>query len=107
LLFPVVTVPTPVRARRLWNRSSERSMSSLRELLSRVRLWRLWRALRRQPVVVSTGLPLSIGGARPILREVSRQGVRVYSLCGSCGARLSASATLCDACARSRSLPSS
>ncbi|HET7188631.1 MAG TPA: hypothetical protein VFI52_10765 [Gemmatimonadaceae bacterium] len=82
-------------------------MSSLRELLSRVRLWRLWRALRRQPVVAPTGLPLYFGVARPILREVSRQGVRVYSLCGSCGAQLSASATLCDACARSRSLPNS
>lgn len=82
-------------------------MSSLRELLSRVRLWRPWRALRRQPVVAPTALPPYFGAERPILREVSRQGVRVYSLCGSCGARLSASATLCDACARSRSLPSS
>ena len=82
-------------------------MSSLRELLSRVRLWRLWRALRRHPVVATTGLTPYAGAARPILREVSRQGVRVYSLCGSCGAQLSASATLCDACARSRSLPRS
>lgn len=82
-------------------------MSSLRELLSRVRLSRLWRALRRQPVVAPTGLPLYFGVGRPILREVSRQGVRVYSLCGSCGAQLSSSATLCEACARSRSLPNS
>jgi len=51
--------------------------------------------------------PFFIVEARPILREVTPNGVRVYSLCGQCGAQLSASATLCDACARSRSLPNS
>jgi hypothetical protein len=45
-----------------------------------------------------------LGGA--ILRDVSPAGVRVYSLCGSCGARLEVSATLCGACAARRS-PSS
>jgi hypothetical protein len=65
----------------------------------------MWRALRRSPVRSVTGLPLSMSGTRPILRDVTPHGVRVYSLCGSCGAHLSASATLCEACARSRSLP--
>jgi hypothetical protein len=80
-------------------------MQSLRELISRVREWRLWRALRRPPVAPSAALPLYFSVTRPILRDVSRNGVRVYSLCGSCGAQLAASATLCDACARSRSAP--
>jgi hypothetical protein len=70
-------------------------------------MWRPWRALRRSPVFSATGLPLSTTNTRPILRDVSRHGVRVYSLCGCCGAHLSASATLCEACARSRSLPNS
>ncbi len=82
-------------------------MQSFRDLLSRMRGWRLWRALRRAPVASATGLPPYFMLSRPILREVSRHGVRVYSLCGSCGARLSASATLCNACARSRSMPNS
>jgi predicted amidophosphoribosyltransferase len=38
-----------------------------------------------------------------IHREVTPSGVRVYSLCGSCGARLEASATLCEDCAQRRS----
>jgi hypothetical protein len=82
-------------------------MQSFRHFLSRIRRWRVWRALRRSPVASATGLPLYLTISRPILRDVSRNGVRVYSLCGSCGATLSASATLCDACARSRSLPNS
>jgi ribosomal protein L40E len=82
-------------------------MQSLRDLLSRIRTWRLWRALRRSPVHDVTGLPFYLSASRPILRQVTAHGVRVYSLCGSCGAQLSASATLCDACARSRSLPNS
>jgi predicted amidophosphoribosyltransferase len=56
-------------------------------------------------VAPSAALPLYFSVTRPILRDVSRNGVRVYSLCGSCGAQLAASATLCDACARSRSAP--
>lgn len=38
-----------------------------------------------------------------IHRDVTPNGVRVYSLCGSCGAQLQASATLCEECARGRS----
>lgn len=50
---------------------------------------------------------LSKPQAITIHRDVTRHGVRVFSLCGSCGARLEASATLCEECAqgRSRSTP--
>ena len=78
-------------------------MQSFRELIQRVRAWRPWRALFRAPAPQSA-LPLFLyAPERPLLREVTPHGVRVYSLCGDCGAMLSASATLCDACARSRS----
>jgi ribosomal protein L40E len=63
--------------------------------------------LRRTPSTSAAGLLRELTMSRPILRDVSRHGVRVYSLCVSCGAHLSASATLCQACARSRSLPNS
>jgi hypothetical protein len=82
-------------------------MQSLRELLSRFRRWRAWRALRRSPAASAAGLLRELTTSRPILRDVSRHGVRVYSLCVSCGVHLSASATLCEGCARSRSLPNS
>lgn len=78
-------------------------MQSFRKLIQRVRAWRPWRALWRTPSYESA-LPLFLyAPERPLLREVTPHGVRVYSLCGDCGATLSASATLCDACARSRS----
>jgi len=52
-------------------------------------------------------LPFLVTMTRPIYREVTSHGVRVYSLCGNCGAQLAASATLCESCAqrRSRSAP--
>lgn len=74
-------------------------MAFLRQLLNR---FRAWRAARQ----VSGTIPLVIPAAHPIFREVSSSGVRVFSLCGSCGARLEMSATLCNACAQRRS-PSS
>jgi hypothetical protein len=40
-----------------------------------------------------------------IFREVTPHGVRVFSLCASCGTRLDASATLCEECAHKRSRP--
>lgn len=80
-------------------------MSSLFQLVSRVRTWRLWRMLRRPLATPSTAPVFQAGPARPIFRDVSPQGVRVYSLCGSCGTTLGASATLCDPCARSRTMP--
>ena len=82
-------------------------MRALHELINRIRAWRPWKALGRQSAAPSPALPFLIAEARPILREVTPHGVRVYSLCGKCGAQLNASATLCDACARSRSLPNS
>ena len=42
----------------------------------------------------------------PIHRDVSANGVRVFSLCGGCGARLQTSATLCEECAQKRESPS-
>lgn len=81
-------------------------MRALHELINRIRAWRPWKALGR-PSVAPAARPFVIVEARPILRQVTPNGVRVYSLCGQCGAQLSASATLCDACARSRSLPNS
>jgi hypothetical protein len=71
------------------------TMQLLRRLMMRLRSWRRWR-----PDSVHTfAVPLSA----PIYRDVTSTGVRVYSLCGSCGARLESSATLCDACAKRRS----
>ena len=83
-------------------------MQSLRELISRVLSWQGWRLLRRAPAPPpASALPFLVTMTRPIYREVTSQGVRVYSLCGSCGAQLAASATLCESCAqrRSRSAP--
>jgi hypothetical protein len=80
-------------------------MQAFRELISRVRAWRMWYALRRKPMAPSAASPFLVTQDRPILREVSAHGVRVYSLCGSCGAHMSASATLCEGCARARSRP--
>jgi hypothetical protein len=37
-----------------------------------------------------------------ISRDVSSNGVRFYSLCGTCGDRMASSATLCDDCAKKR-----
>jgi hypothetical protein len=72
-------------------------MQLLRQLMMRWRSWRVWRRLG------SSSVPLVIPHAGPIFREVTSTGVRVYSLCGSCGARLESSATLCGACAKRRS----
>jgi ribosomal protein L40E len=82
-------------------------MQSLRELIRRVWSWSGWRRFGRAPVPHVASLPFLVTMERPILREVTSQGVRVYSLCGSCGAQLAASATLCESCAqrRSRSAP--
>ena len=49
--------------------------------------------------------PLAVTYLAPIYREVTRDSVRVFSLCGSCGARLAASATLCEECAQKQSRP--
>lgn len=76
-------------------------MQLLHLLIARFRAWRSgWNtpAVEVAPFVIPT--------TPPIFREVSSNGVRIYSLCGSCGAQLDMSATLCGACAQRRS-PSS
>lgn len=70
-------------------------MSYLQSILARFRAWRT----RRQPSHVVVPALLNSFGAS-IHRDVTRNSVRFYSLCGGCGARLDRSATLCDECAR-------
>ena len=62
-----------------------------------------WRASRRALRIKATDFLPLIVFQTGIHREVSSSGVRVYSLCGCCGARLEASATLCEECASRRS----
>jgi ribosomal protein L40E len=67
--------------------------------------FRAWKERRRSPQIPSATLfhiPTYVAG---IHREVTPNGVRVYSLCGDCGAQLNASATLCEECAQKRSRP--
>jgi hypothetical protein len=71
-------------------------MRLLRQLMMRVRSWRGWLSGRHHQAFV-------VPHHGPIFRDVTSAGVRVYSLCGSCGARLESSATLCGACAKRRS----
>ncbi|HMA24431.1 MAG TPA: hypothetical protein VKP00_10565 [Gemmatimonadaceae bacterium] len=59
-----------------------------------------------QPLLIP--LDMDVGtdaGSVWIHRDVTPNGVRVYSLCATCGARLHASATLCEECAQKRSRP--
>ena len=75
-------------------------MDYFRQLIARIKAWR-WR--RQQPPFL---IPLQmhlVTHSPAIHREVTAHGVRVFSLCGCCGARLEASATLCDECAQKRS----
>lgn len=75
-------------------------MQLLRQFFARLQAWHAARrALRMKATDV---LPL-LAYQTSIHREVTSSGVRVYSLCGSCGARLLASATLCEECAQRRS----
>ena len=73
----------------------------------RLRLLALWDRLRAyvtprasEPV---TPLPDFIAIAPTLARDVSRRSVRFFTLCAACGARLEASATLCESCAARRS----
>jgi hypothetical protein len=70
-------------------------MQYLRSILARIRAWRF---KRRFGTVSGPSLLLSFGPS--IYRDVTPSGVRVYSLCGGCGARLDCSATLCQECAQ-------
>jgi hypothetical protein len=66
---------------------------------------RAWRAGRTAPFVAPTYLHFPVPYAASIHRDVTPNGVRVYSLCGECGSRMNASATLCEECAQKRSRP--
>ena len=70
-------------------------MRYLRSILARLRAWL---ANRRNRTSTGPSLLLSFGPS--IYRDVTPHGVRVYSLCGGCGARLECSATLCQECAQ-------
>lgn len=74
---------------------------TIRQLFARFAAWRAERQAPRAPFV-----PLIVPSVT-LHRDVTPSGIRVYSICGSCGARLEASATLCEECAqgRSRSTP--
>jgi hypothetical protein len=69
------------------------------QLRDRLNEWRAKRTLKTAAVL----LPDFIAYEPTLSRDVSRAGVRFYSLCGSCGARLASSATLCEECAQKRS----
>lgn len=70
----------------------------VRRLMGRIRNWFTGGA---QPLPDLIAIPLP--QIKLIHRDVSPEGVRVYSLCGICGARLAASATLCEECAQHQS----
>jgi hypothetical protein len=70
-------------------------MRHLRSIIARIRAW--W-SRNRAEKVTRPSLPLSFGAS--IHRDVTRNGVRFYSLCGACGARMDCSATLCEECAQ-------
>jgi len=76
---------------------ARRLLQFFRRIASRVRNWFAGRA---QPLPALIEIPLTY--ATLIHRDVTSHGVRVYSLCGVCGARLGASATLCEECAQHR-----
>lgn len=70
-------------------------MRFLRSILARVHSWYLRVTGRGEPAAFELDL------AGPVLyRDVTTHGVRVYSLCGACGARMECSATLCEECAQ-------
>lgn len=69
-------------------------MRYIRSIVARFRAWQM----RRKGITEGPSLLLSFGPS--IHRDVTPNGVRVYSLCGGCGARLECSATLCEECAQ-------
>lgn len=70
-------------------------MRYLRSIMARFRAWRM---NRQSGATEGPSLLLSFGTV--IYRDVTANGIRVYSLCGGCGARLQCSATLCEECAQ-------
>lgn len=67
--------------------------------------YRAWKERRRPTVTLPPATFFHFPGGAQIHRDVTANGVRVYSLCGDCGMQLQASATLCDECAQKRSRP--
>ena len=67
--------------------------------------FRAWKERRRPSMLIQSAAFFHFPSAAAIHREVTANGVRVYSLCGDCGVQLQASATLCDECAQKRSRP--
>jgi hypothetical protein len=74
-----------------------------RRLIARVRAWTVERR-KPSPFLIPLDLNLALYQSA-IHRDVTPNGVRVYSLCGACGVRLQASATLCEECAQKKSRP--
>jgi hypothetical protein len=74
----------------------------LRRLVARFRAWKLARHAAPLPPSL---IYFEFDVRPPIHRDVSSHGVRVFSLCGACGTRLNASATLCSECAQKKSRP--
>jgi hypothetical protein len=78
-------------------------MRFLRGIVARIRAWKMKKFSPRHVIPVATfDFAISMASIR---REVTPHGVRVYSLCGGCGAALQSSATLCEECAQKRSKP--
>jgi hypothetical protein len=94
LTKPAMTLPTF---------SSQYIRQIFTRLSARVREWRARRAAH--PFVTPLYLHFPPAYNASIHRDVTPNGVRVYSLCSDCGSRLNASATLCDECAQKRSRP--
>ncbi len=72
----------------------------LSSLLARIKAWKQGRHATQ--LLVAPSLIALTTYSPAIHRDVTSTGVRYYSLCGSCGARLNASATLCDECAQKK-----
>lgn len=70
-------------------------MRYLHRWIARLVAWCL-----RKPEVAVLDYPLVQSFGPTVYRDVTRHGVRVYSLCGGCGVRLECSATLCEECAQ-------
>ncbi len=79
---------------------TKRPMQLFRQFIARVQGWF---AARRALRIKSTDVLPLMSLQSAIHRDVTASGVRVYSLCGNCGIRLEASATLCEDCAQRRS----
>jgi hypothetical protein len=82
-------------------------MRYLRQIIAHLTTVRNWFSRRRHQAITRLYLNASHSLTHPfpvpIHRDVTPQGVRVYSLCACCGARLQASATLCEECAAKQS----